>query len=121
MTFKKLIVPLLIFTFLSACGKTGPKITLSTDRIQHKGWVTMWGEGFTALSDVQSHLRRPDGTEYPVLNMRTDDKGKFTHEIDTLLFFPGVYELWVEDTATKVTSNAAKFEMTLGPTDPRTP
>ena len=121
MTFKKMIAPLLLICFLSACAQKGPKITLSTDRIQHKGWVTMWGEGFTALSDVHSHLRRPDGTEFPVLPMRTDENGKFTHEIDTLLFLPGVHELWVEDTATKVTSNHATFEMTLAPSDPKRP
>lgn len=114
MNFKTLIAPFLIFVLLSGCSQT-PKISLSTERIQHKGWVTMWGEGFTPKSDVRSHLRRPDGTEYPELAILTDDSGKFTHEIDTLLFFPGTHELWVIDSKTGATSNHAKFEMTLEP------
>lgn len=116
MTFKKLIVPFLLCIFLAACAqKPTPKISLSTDRIMHKGWVTMSGEGFTAKSDVRSHLRRPDGSEFPVLPMLTDSDGKFTHEIDTLLLVPGTHELWVIDTATDVSSNIAKFEVTLAP------
>ena len=73
----------------------------------------MKGTGFTAKADVRSHLKRPDGTEFPVLPMLTDDRGEFTHDIDTLLLMPGTHELWVIDSTTGVTSNIAKFEVTL--------
>ena len=121
MNFKKLIASLLLCISLSACGPSGPKISVSPERLQHKGWVMMWGEGFTPSSNIESHLRRPDGTEFPVLPMRTDDKGGFMHEIDTLLLAPGTHELWVLDNATNATSNVAKFEVTLAPPDPSNP
>ena len=73
----------------------------------------MWGEGFTAKADIRSHLRRPNGTEFPVLPMLTDSDGKFMHEIDTLLLTPGTHELWVIDSSTDVSSNVAKFDVTL--------
>ena len=72
----------------------------------------MRGTGFTKNSDVYSHLRRPDGTEFPVLPMRTDDRGEITHDIDTLLLSPGVHELWVEDDQANTTSNTVHFEVT---------
>jgi hypothetical protein len=62
-------------------------------------------------------LKKPDGVEFPVLPMYTDEEGKFKHEIDTLLLTPGIHELWVIDSTTGVSSNVAKFELTLGPPD----
>ncbi len=73
----------------------------------------MKGTGFTPKRNVLSHLRRPDGTEFPVLPMLTDDRGEFTHDIDTLLLAPGIHEVWVEDEASKTSSNIARFEVTL--------
>jgi hypothetical protein len=46
--------------------------------------------------------------------MLTDDQGRITHEIDTLLLQPGVHELWIVD-STGVSSNTARFEVTLEP------
>ena len=117
MNFKKHFYPLLSLALafmLVACAQgAAPKVTLSTDTVVHKGWVGVRGEGFTAKADIRSHLKRPDGSEFPVLPMLTDDEGRFTHEIDTLLLAPGIHELWVIDTATGVSSNVAKFEVTL--------
>ena len=119
MNFKKtgwlLLVFIVLFNLAGCAGETTPtpKITLSTDRIVHKGWVTMRGEGFTPMADIRSHLKRPDGSEFPVLPMLTDTEGKFTHEIDTLLLAPGIHELWVIDSTSGATSNVAKFEVTL--------
>ncbi len=45
--------------------------------------------------------------------MLTDGEGKIEHEIDTLLLTAGVHELWVIDTTTNVSSNVAKFEVSL--------
>jgi hypothetical protein len=110
-----LLVFVLAFNLVGCSGASTPKITLSTDRVVHKGWVSMRGEGFTPKADIRSHLKRPNGTEFPVLPMLTDADGKFTHEIDTLLLAPGIHELWVIDSTTGATSNVAKFEVTLAP------
>ena len=72
----------------------------------------MYGKGFTPRSNVQSHLRRPDGTEFREVSILTDDHGEFEHDIDTLLLFRGVHDLWVEDSATGLTSNVAHFNAT---------
>jgi hypothetical protein len=117
MIFKEFVWPLNLLiacSLLMGCAQNAvPKVTLSTDRVVHRGWVSVRGEGFTPKADIQSHLRRPDGREFPVLPMLTDSEGKFTHEIDTLLLAPGIHELWVIDSTTDVSSNVAKFEVTL--------
>ncbi len=33
-------------------------------------------------SNVQSHLRRPDGTEFREVSILTDAQGEFEHDID---------------------------------------
>lgn len=106
---------LLVFcALLFGCAqKSGPKISLSADKVVHKEWITMRGEGFTPSANIISHLKRPNGTEFPELPMLTDSEGKFEHEVDTLLLTPGIHELWVLDTTTNVTSNVAKFELSL--------
>ena len=70
------------------------------------------GSGFTPKANVSSHLRRPDGAEYPVLPLLTNDKGEFTHDIETLVLTLGIHELWVVDDTSKVTSNKVQFEVT---------
>jgi len=72
----------------------------------------MRGTGLTKDANIYSHLRRPDGTEFPVLPMRTNDRGEFVHDIDTLLLSPGVHEVWVEDEQSKKTSDVVRFEVT---------
>jgi hypothetical protein len=90
-----------------------PQITVSPDIVLHHGHVDLKGTGFSPKADVLSHLRRPDGTEFPVLQLYTNDKGEFAHDIDTVVMAPGVHEVWVEDVKTKTTSNIAKFEITM--------
>jgi hypothetical protein len=117
MTFRKyspLVFLVILCAVLTGCAqKSGPKISLSADKVVHKEWVVMRGEGFTPSANIISHLKRPNGTEFPELPMLTDVDGKFEHEIDTLLLTPGTHELWVLDTTTNVTSNVAKFEVSL--------
>jgi hypothetical protein len=98
-------------TCLSAQKK--PQVTVSPEIVLHHGHVDLKGTGLTAKSNVLSHLRRPDGTEFPVLTMYTNDKGEFVHDIDTVVLQPGVHEVWVEDVKAKTTSNIAKFEVTM--------
>jgi hypothetical protein len=100
-----------LFFLVAACAQTTPTITLSTDRIQVRGFVAMRGTGFSPTKEAISHLRRPDGTEFPILPILIDDRGEFSHEIDTLLLNIGQHELWVVDSATGVSSNVARFEV----------
>ena len=55
--------------------------------------------------NVSSHLRKPDGTEYPVLPLLTNDCGEFTHDIETLVLTIGTHELWIVDDTSKTSSN----------------
>ena len=94
-------------------GQQQPQITVSPAIVLHHSHADLKGIGFTPKSNVLSHLRRPDKTEFPVLTMYTNDKGEFTHDIDTVVFQPGVHEVWVEDVKAKTTSNVARFEVTM--------
>jgi hypothetical protein len=96
---------------VQAPAKATPTIVISTTRIPVKSFFDMKGSGFTAKSDLYSHLKKPNGSEYPVIQMLSDNKGEFTHEIDTLLLMIGTHELWVVDAKTGVSSNVAKFEV----------
>jgi hypothetical protein len=106
----------LLAFFLTACfAQTNAKVTITPAKVQHTGHVDMRGTGFTPKSNVYSHLRRPDGTEFPVLPMMTNDRGEINHDIDTLLLSPGTHEVWVVDEKSKTSSNIARFEVTLEP------
>jgi len=113
-TPKILLAALLVSLLLGmvSCTQSKPTITLSSTRVFHSGHVEMRGTGFTKSANVYSHLRRPDGTEFPVLPMMTNDRGEFTHDIDTLLLSPGTHEVWVEDIESKKTSDIVRFEVT---------
>jgi hypothetical protein len=102
-----------------ADGQVKPTITLSRERIPKEGWLKMYGKGFTPKSTVQSHLRRPDGTEFREVSILTDAHGEFVHDVDTLLLQRGVHDLWVIDSQSGLTSNIAHFEATedQGPTE----
>src|SRR5438552_14602091 len=89
----------LLFATASCAKQIAPHVTLSPLTVVHHGHVDMKGAGFTPKHNVSSHLKRPDGTEFPVLPILTDDRGEFTHDIDTLLLQPGTHEVWVDDDA----------------------
>src|SRR6266850_2733256 len=104
---------LLCFLLTTSIAQSNPKVTVSPPKVQHTGHVEMRGTGFTPRANVYSHLRRPNGTEFPILPMMTNDRGEFTHDIDTLLLSPGIHEVWVVDDSSKTSSNVARFEVTL--------
>jgi hypothetical protein len=89
-----------------------PKLVLSATRIPNKGYVDVKGSGFSPKTELISHLKKPDGSEFPVLFMLTDDNGEITHQIDTLLLMVGTHELWMVDSKTGASSNVAKFDVT---------
>jgi hypothetical protein len=92
--------------------QTSPKLTISATRVQANGWVMIQGSGFTPKQNVSSHLRKPDGTEYPVLPILTNDRGEFVHEIDSRLLAMGTHEVWVVDDSSRTPSNIVRFEVT---------
>jgi len=104
---------LCVFVVALLFAQKKPQVTVSPEIVLHHGHVDLKGTGFSPKSNVLSHLQRPDGTEFPVLTMYTNDKGEFTHDIDTVVMSPGVHQVWVEDPKSKTTSNVAKFEITM--------
>ena len=117
MNVRTLLLPASFALFLTGatCAQTSPTITVSPSRVLHHDHVSLRGAGFTAKSNAYSHLRRPDGSEFPVLPIVTNDRGEFEHDIDTLLLGPGTFEVSVEDSKSKATSNVARFEVTTDP------
>jgi hypothetical protein len=70
----------------------------------------MTGNAFPPKAIVFSHLKRPDGTEFPPLRFLTDEKGDFTHKIETFTLQPGIHEVWVVDREGN-SSNRERFEV----------
>ena len=92
----RLKVMLLGFCFLAmSCAPTGT-ITLSRNRVVDRGGVILTGTAFPPKAIVYTHLRRPDGTEFPALRFLTDEKGEFTHKIETFTLQEGTHQVWVE-------------------------
>ncbi len=116
MNLRKFVLPGLLwlpFVVASSLPQNAPKLTVTPQRVIHYGHTIEHGTGFTPKKTALSHLRRPDGTEFPVLPMLTDDKGEFSHDIDTMLLLPGTFELWAVDDVTKMPSNVVQFEVVL--------
>ena len=105
-----LLLSLAVVLFASA--QAAPTITINKTRVSLYGYVHIEGKGFTPQRNASSHLRKPDGTEYPVLPMLTNERGELTHDIDTLLLPVGPHELWIVDDSTKRSSNVVRFEVT---------
>ncbi len=107
---KFFVLALLLTTSLA---QSNPKVAVSPVKVQHPGHVDVHGTGFTPKGNVSSHLRRPDGTEFPVLPMLTNDRGELTHDIDTLLLTGNSPKFGLSMTRSKVASNVARFEVIL--------
>ena len=86
-----------------------PQIQISTSRVKSGDLVFVMGTGFTPDRTAMSHLRRPDGSEYNPLRLRTNGRGEFSHKIDTTMLDTGAFDVWVEDEASKVLSNRTQF------------
>jgi len=98
--------------FAASCSKPDPTVRVSNERIPRFWKLEVQGAGFTPQHNISSHLRRPDGTEFPLLPILADGRGEFTHTIDTMILNLGTYEVWVVDDASGKTSNRARFEVT---------
>ena len=106
---RTLLASLLLLTVVYAQRK--PQISVSAARVRVGESVILKGSGFTPNRSVMSHLRRPDASEYNPLRLRTDERGEFSHKIDTVMMDAGTFELWAEDEASKVVSNRTLFRV----------
>ena len=90
-----------------------PHIRVSSERVPRHGKLEVHGTGFTPTRNISSHLRRSDGSEFPVLPILTDGRGEFTHTIDTMILELGPHELWVVDDQSGRASNHVQFDVTI--------
>ena len=72
--------------------------------------------GFTPNSTLTSHLKKPDGTEFPTLQFNTNSQGEASHTVNSTGFSPGTYEHWAVDDSTGIQSNTVSFTVTSNPT-----
>ena len=100
-------------TAAASCTQASPQISLSSDRVPRHWKLQVQGAGFTPGQNASSHLRRADGSEFPVLPILADPRGEFTHTIDTMILELGSHELWVVDDRSGRTSNHVQFEVTF--------
>lgn len=88
-----------------------PHIEISSEKVPRHWKLEVKGTGFTHTHNVSSHLRRADGSEFPVLPILTDERGDFTHTIDTMILELGSHELWVVDDRSGRMSNHVQFDV----------
>jgi len=93
----------------AAYAQTAPKITISSIQTSHDDPVELRGTGFSANKYALSHLKRPNGTDYPILPFVTNDRGEFSHTLDSTLLSPGIHELVVIDEKSNARSNMVRF------------
>jgi hypothetical protein len=109
-----LALTIAVLAIVSACSpRVAPHIQISSEKIPRHWKLQVHGTGFTPTHNISSHLRRADGSEFPVLPILTDAKGEFTHTIDTMILELGTHELWVVDDQSGKVSNHEKFEVTF--------
>jgi hypothetical protein len=87
------------------------KLVIKADHSRVKSGEILYvtGTGFIPDRAVIAHMIRPDKTEYNTLRLRANASGELVHKIDTVMLDIGTFELWVEDEASKATSNRIQF------------
>ena len=79
---------------------------------------TQWGTGFTPNSTGKLHVRKPDGTEYPVQDQEMDGIGHFEIQYTAPWDKPwGTYTWWVVDGHTGIKSNEVSYEISGSATE----
>ena len=76
------------------------------------------GQGFTGSYGVTSHLKRPDGSEFPTKQIATDAAGHFSDVINSTGFAAGTYEVWAVDNNTGIATAHVTFVVTGGSAPP---
>ena len=118
---KSLALAIAVLAIASGCSRFSigfgtevePHIQISSEKVPRHWKLEVKGSGFTHTHNVSSHLRRSDGSEFPVLPILTDDHGNFTHTIDTMILELGTHDLWVVDDQSGRASNHVNFEVTF--------
>ena len=90
-------------------GQRAPSIKAASSRLKSGEILYVTGTGFTPDRAAVAHLKRPDQTEYNPLRLRANSGGEVVHKIDTVMLDIGTFELWVEDEASRATSNRIQF------------
>jgi len=92
-----------------------PAIRASVSSIKSGEVFYVTGTGFTPDRAAISHLLRPDKTEYNPLRLRANTGGEIVHKIDTVMLDLGTFEVWIEDEASRTTSNRIQFTVEANP------
>jgi hypothetical protein len=103
----------LLCTFSMAQQK--PMIKSVASPIKSGEVFEVTGTGFTPNRAAISHLIRPDKTEYNPLRLRANSSGEIVHKIDTVMLDLGTFELWIDDEASRTTSNRIQFTVVANP------
>jgi len=110
----RVAIGIAVLAMASGCSKPiEPHVQVSSERVPRHWKLEVHGAGFTPAHNVSSHLRRADGSEFPVLPILTDASGEFTHTIDTMMLVLASHELWGVDDQSVRTSNHVQFEVTF--------
>jgi hypothetical protein len=111
-TIHRLLAIALLAIARGCWPQINPQVRLSAERVPRHGKVEVHGSGFTPTHNISSHLRRSDGSDFPVLPILTDERGEFSHTIDTMVLELGPHELWVVDDQSGRSSNHVTFDVT---------
>ncbi|GEM_PF-1675798 len=101
--------PMLLVETGSANGQNKPQVSVEPDCGAPGTLFTLQWTGFTPNSTLTSHLRKPDGTEFPILQFNTDGQGNATFIIDSSEFVPGTYQHFAVDDVTGAQSNVVSI------------
>jgi hypothetical protein len=85
----------------------GARVEVSPKTGRPGATFTYTGTGFTAGFGAISHMRRPNGLEFPAKRMPVGPDGTFEDVVWTGEFVPGTYTLWAVDDYSKVASPPA--------------
>ena len=101
--------------------KTTPSAKVSPDIGPAGNQFLLEWSGFYFNSTLTSHLKKPDGTEFPPKKFYTDNQGNASHAVDSTGFDEGIYEHWAVDDATGKESNTVTFTITTADNPPDIP
>lgn len=91
---------------------TNPRLTILPSFGPVGTVVSVEGKGFTPGGKIESHLRKPDGQEFRALELGANDRGGYTHVINTQSLAPGIYSLWWIDVKSSKKTDTGEFIVT---------
>ena len=102
------------------CGPFGPLVIAQSPMSGHPGTLfVQWGTGFTPEGSATLHLRKPDNTEYPVVEQPIDESGGFSIEFTVAKGeTAGTYTWWAVDGPSGNKSNELSYVIESSTTIP---